>query len=204
MMYYNSFIVINHSNKTLRAVALSIHKEGFNSESYETAVARIDELVARLHQRKVFRKPNVVLTRKVRADFVDHDGTSHPAVSNAGDNGYHAFVTSLRKNIVAGDIIQAVPSHRLRRKIGVHPWTLYKELRAINPSRYGFFIEFDGFEILGSSPELLVKVKDGLVTNHPIAGTRKRGKSSEEDKALAKELLDDEKGNFNFTLPAYS
>lgn len=138
-----------------------------------------------------------MLTPKVRPDFVDTDGTTHLAVSNAGDNGYHSFVASLKKNIVAGDIIQAVPSHRLRRQIGVHPWTIYKELRAINPSRYGFFIECEGFQILGSSPELLVKVKDGLVTNHPIAGTRKRGKSEEEDKELAKELLDDEKGNNN-------
>lgn len=135
-----------------------------------------------------------ILRLQVRSDFVDEDGTTYPAVSNAGDNGYHAFVGSLRKNIISGDIIQAVPSHRLRRKIGIHPWTLYKELRALNPSRYGFFIECDGFQILGSSPELLVKVKDGLVTNHPIAGTRKRGKSKEEDQAFAKELLDDEKG----------
>jgi anthranilate/para-aminobenzoate synthase component I len=106
-------------------------------------------------------------------------------------------VTSLRKNIVAGDIIQAVPSHRLTRKIGFHPWTIYKELRAINPSRYGFFVECPGFEILGSSPELLVKVKEGVVTNHPIAGTRKRGKTKEEDEALARELLDDEKGMYS-------
>jgi len=182
LLMFNSFVIIDHERKTVKAIALSVCNSADNTESYQAAVARIEDMTAKISERAV---PN---------DFFDTDGTTHPGISNAGDTGYHSYVTSLRENIVAGDIIQAVPSQRVERKIGVHPWSIFRELRAINPSRYGFFIELeDELYILGSSPELLAKVMDGLVTNHPIAGTRRRGANEEEDAALAKELLDDEK-----------
>jgi anthranilate synthase component 1 len=121
-------------------------------------------------------------------------GISSGAVQyNAGEAGYKAMVTKLKERIVDGDIIQAVPSHRVSRPTGVHPFNLYKQLRALNPSRYMFFVECAGFHIVGSSPELLMRIQDGEVENHPIAGTRPRGKTPEEDAALEQELLADEK-----------
>jgi len=92
-----------------------------------------------------------------------------------------------------GDIIQAVPSHRLSRNIGVHPYNIYKQLHTLNPSRYMFYVDCGGFQIVGSSPELLVRVNKGILTNHPIAGTRPRGKTKEEDDKLEVDLLSDEK-----------
>ncbi len=103
------------------------------------------------------------------------------------------MVEKLRDNVIAGDIIQAVPSQRLARPTAVHPFNIYRQLRTVNPSPYMFYVDMGDFQIVGASPELLVRVEDGLVTNHPIAGTRKRGQNAEEDDALAVELLGDEK-----------
>eukprot|EP00471_Norrisiella_sphaerica_P010067 CAMPEP_0184494656 /NCGR_PEP_ID=MMETSP0113_2-20130426/29285_1 /TAXON_ID=91329 /ORGANISM="Norrisiella sphaerica, Strain BC52" /LENGTH=525 /DNA_ID=CAMNT_0026880507 /DNA_START=1 /DNA_END=1578 /DNA_ORIENTATION=+ len=114
--------------------------------------------------------------------------------SNVGQKGYEGFVETLKKHIRCGDIIQAVPSQRLMCPLnGVTAFDLYRQLRMINPSPYMFFMDYDTFQIVGASPELLVKCVNGTVTTHPIAGTRKRGKTKEEDDALATELLANEK-----------
>ena len=86
-----------------------------------------------------------------------------------------------------------MPSQRLARPTSVHPFNIYRQLRTVNPSPYMFYLDLDGFQIVGASPELLVRVEDGVVTNHPIAGTRPRGATPEEDEHLAEELLADEK-----------
>ncbi|KAI9718645.1 MAG: hypothetical protein M1828_006653 [Chrysothrix sp. TS-e1954] len=108
--------------------------------------------------------------------------------SNIGQAGYEAHVNALKKHIVQGDIIQAVPSQRLSRPTSLHPFNIYRNLRTINPSPYLFFIDCDDFQIVGASPELLVKSEAGRIITHPIAGTVKRGKTMEEDEALAQEL----------------
>ena len=113
------------------------------------------------------------------------------ATSNRGKDGYADFVRQLKDHIVEGDIIQAVPSQRLSRPTDLHPFNVYRSLRSLNPSPYMFYLNVDAFQIIGASPELLVKVQDGLVTTHPIAGTRRRGKTPAEDLALEKELLSD-------------
>ncbi|CAO3615232.1 unnamed protein product [Mucor hiemalis] len=115
------------------------------------------------------------------------------AVSNVGKDGYMGFVSNLKHHIKEGDIFQAVPSQRLARPTDLHPFNVYRHLRSLNPSPYMFYINLKGFTIVGASPEMLTKVQDGVAFTHPIAGTRKRGKTPEEDKALAEDLLSDPK-----------
>ncbi|KAI8980300.1 anthranilate synthase component I [Pilobolus umbonatus] len=115
------------------------------------------------------------------------------AVSNVGKEGYMGFVSSLKHHIKEGDIFQAVPSQRLARPTDLHPFNVYRHLRSLNPSPYMFYVNLKGFTIVGASPEMLTKVQDGVAYTHPIAGTRKRGKTAEEDQALAEDLLSDPK-----------
>ncbi|KAI9693450.1 MAG: hypothetical protein M1820_009243 [Bogoriella megaspora] len=108
--------------------------------------------------------------------------------SNIGQVGYENHVRVLKEHITVGNIIQCVPSQRFRRPTSLHPFNIYRELRTTNPSPYLFFIDCEGFQIVGASPELLVKSEVGRVITHPIAGTVKRGKTLEEDEALAESL----------------
>ncbi|KAI7870968.1 anthranilate synthase component I [Spinellus fusiger] len=118
---------------------------------------------------------------------------NHQAVSNVGKEGYMNFVTSLKHHIKEGNIFQTVPSQRLARPTSIHPFNVYRHLRSLNPSPYMFYVTLKDFTLVGASPEMLTKVQDRVVYTHPIAGTRKRGKNSEEDKALAEDLLRDPK-----------
>lgn len=108
--------------------------------------------------------------------------------SNIGQEGYEGHVKNLKKHIIVGDIIQAVPSQRFARPTDLHPFNIYRHLRTVNPSPYLFFIDNGDFQIIGASPELLVKEEAGRIITHPIAGTVKRGKNPEEDERLAAEL----------------
>ncbi|ORY40387.1 anthranilate synthase component I, partial [Rhizoclosmatium globosum] len=106
------------------------------------------------------------------------------AVSNTGQQKYEHF---------SGDVIQAVPSQRVTKKTDLHSFNAYRKLRSINPSPYMFYMHLGSFQLVGASPEMLVKVQDGTVYTHPIAGTRKRGATQELDDALAQDLLEDMK-----------
>ena len=110
--------------------------------------------------------------------------------SNIGQNGYEAHVVTLRREIQKGSIIQAVPSHRISHPTGLHPFNIYRQLRTTNPSPYLFYISCDSFQIVGASPELLIKREPdtGRIITHPIAGTVKRGATAAEDAKLANEL----------------
>jgi anthranilate synthase component 1 len=106
---------------------------------------------------------------------------------------YEAMVLKAKEYIAAGDIFQVVPSQRLRRPVNASPFTVYRALRAINPSPYMFYLDLDEFQIIGASPELLVRVEEGEVTIHPIAGTRARGSDPQSDQRLEEELKHDPK-----------
>ncbi|KAJ2612136.1 anthranilate synthase component 1 [Coemansia sp. RSA 1365] len=114
-------------------------------------------------------------------------------VSNIGEEGYKQMVVDLKKHIVKGDIIQAVPAQRITRPTSLHPFNAYRYLRTVNPAPYMFYFNFGDFQVVGASPEMLARVHQGQVYNHPIAGTRKRGATAEDDDLLAEELLADEK-----------
>jgi anthranilate synthase component 1 len=113
--------------------------------------------------------------------------------SNTTHDEYLAIVERAKEYIYAGDVFQVVPSQRFRRKFALPPFSLYRALRRLNPSPFLYNLAFPGFSIVGSSPEILVRLRDGVVTIRPIAGTRPRGKSDAEDKALADELMADPK-----------
>ncbi|MDE0346687.1 MAG: anthranilate synthase component I [Boseongicola sp.] len=125
-------------------------------------------------------------------DFGDEAGELEP-VSNFSKEDYLAAVRKAREYIAAGDIFQVVPSQRWTLPFELQPFSLYRALRRINPSPFMFHFDFGSFQVIGASPEILVRVFDGEVTIRPIAGTRARGRTPEEDRALEAELLADEK-----------
>ena len=116
-----------------------------------------------------------------------------PFTSSLTKSAFVEGVARIREYIRAGDAFQVVLSQRLSMPFNGSPFDLYRVLRTINPSPYLYFLELDGMNLVGTSPEVLVRVEDGTVTVRPIAGTRPRGRSAEEDRALADELKADEK-----------
>jgi anthranilate synthase component 1 len=114
-------------------------------------------------------------------------------VSPVSREAYWAIVERAKEYIRAGDVFQVVPSHRFRATFDGDPFALYRSLRRTNPSPFLFFLNFPGFQLVGSSPEILVRLRDGRITIRPIAGTRPRGATPQADLALEKELLADEK-----------
>lgn len=113
--------------------------------------------------------------------------------SNTTREEYHLMVEQAREYIKAGDIFQVVPSQRFSAAFELPHFSLYRSLRHLNPSPFLFFLNFGDFSLVGSSPEILVRLRDNTVTIRPIAGTRKRGANKAEDKALAEDLLSDQK-----------
>jgi anthranilate synthase component I len=116
-----------------------------------------------------------------------------PAVSNFPAGGYQAAVEKAKEYIRAGDIFQVVPSQRWAQKFDLPPFAFYRSLRRTNPSPFMFFFNFGGYQVVGASPEILVRLRDGEVTIRPIAGTRPRGATPEQDKAYEVDLLSDKK-----------
>jgi anthranilate synthase component 1 len=148
------------------------------------AEARIAEIIAILSR--------ALPSTPVFAPIGPGAAPARPA-SNTGTAEYCAMVARAKDYIVAGDAFQVVPSHRMSAPFAASPLALYRSLRRLNPSPFLFLLDFDGFSVIGSSPEILVRVRDGEVTIRPIAGTRRRGDTPEEDNALAAELLADPK-----------
>ena len=125
-------------------------------------------------------------------DFGDEAPAPEP-VSNFAKPDYLAAVEKAREYIAAGDIFQVVPSQRWTQKFPLPPFSLYRALRRTNPSPFMFHFDFGGYQVIGASPEILVRVFDGEVTIRPIAGTRPRGANADEDRANEADLLADQK-----------
>ncbi|RXK88536.1 anthranilate synthase component I [Chlorobaculum sp. 24CR] len=152
----------------------------------ERAGRKIDELAALLQKPLV---PALVPFQPERPE---------PVVSNTTRDEYYEKVLKAKEYILAGDIFQVQISQRLKRTLHTRPFDVYRVLRTINPSPYLYFFDFEDFHVVGSSPELLVKVERDhtgrrIVDTRPIAGTRRRGESFEEDERNARELISDEK-----------
>ncbi|NPV53285.1 MAG: anthranilate synthase component I [Firmicutes bacterium] len=121
-------------------------------------------------------------------------GTSGDGIeSNIGRDEFISAVKKAKEHIACGDIFQVVLSQRLKTRLAVDPFNIYRTLRRLNPSPYLYFLDFGRVKLVGSSPELLVRVEDGIVETNPIAGTRPRGRTPGEDAQLERELLADEK-----------
>ena len=116
-----------------------------------------------------------------------------PSQSNTSPEAYRDMVLRAKDHIAAGDIFQVVLSQRFESDFSLPPFALYRALRRVNPSPFLYYLNFDTFSVVGSSPEILVRVRDGKVSIRPIAGTRRRGATPTEDQALAEELLADPK-----------
>ena len=155
--------------------------------SYDDAIARCDEIAARL-------------ASPLGAPALEIGGVEPPPASSpVTDEEYARWVEVSREHIYAGDVFQVVPARRFETELNVPCFDAYRVLRTLNPSPYMYFLRFGesddlaAFEIAGSSPEPLVRVTDGAVVTRPIAGTRPRGKTADEDSELAADLLADEK-----------
>ncbi|MCX6377306.1 MAG: anthranilate synthase component I [Armatimonadetes bacterium] len=149
--------------------------------TYDLACEKINEMVDRL------RQPLPVGASKAGT------GEALRPVSNMTKKQYEAMVEAAKEYIKAGDVIQIVPSQRLSVPLRADPFDVYRALRSVNPSPYMYYLNYDDLKLIGTSPEILVTEDRGVVTTRPIAGTRRRGKTTEEDLALEKELLADEK-----------
>ena len=126
-------------------------------------------------------------------DFGEAGAQVGAAQSNFSHQGYKDAVEKAKEYIRAGDIFQVVPSQRWKQSFPLPPFALYRSLRRTNPSPFMFFFNFGGYQVIGASPEILVRLRDGEVTVRPIAGTRKRGADEAEDRALEADLLSDPK-----------
>ncbi|RLA45421.1 MAG: anthranilate synthase component I [Gammaproteobacteria bacterium] len=161
-----------------------VHADGGDPDAWDQAQRRLDELEAGL------RKPLPDLEKI----SLTQSGVSESAfTSSFGQARYEEVVETIKEYIVAGDVMQVVPSQRLSLPFTTQPINLYRALRVLNPSPYMYFLDLDGFEIVGSSPEILTRLEDGEVTVRPIAGTRPRGANPEEDAVFEEELLADPK-----------
>jgi anthranilate synthase component 1 len=182
-------IVLAIDNLKGRAMALAaVPVDDARSEAelrarYDDAARRTSDVVARLAERNA--PPPLELAAEP-----DQDPEFESSMSR---RAYEAGVERIREYIRAGDAFQVVLSQRLRFALAATPFALYRGLRSLNPSPYLYFLELDGMSLVGSSPEVLVRVEDGIVTVRPIAGTRPRGRTPEEERELADDLRADEK-----------
>lgn len=150
--------------------------------AYETACERLEMVVDRLE---------TPLDPRIHQS--SDTPTLQPPVSNTSPDDYKAIVERVKEYIGAGDVFQTVVSQRFETEFPLPPFALYRALRRVNPSPFLYYLNYDGFSIIGSSPEILVRVRDGRVSIRPIAGTRPRGATPSADKAYADELLADPK-----------
>jgi|DewCreStandDraft_2_1066082.scaffolds.fasta_scaffold00026_28 anthranilate synthase component 1 len=185
LMYCDTLVVFDHVRHTM-LVLTHARLDGDLDQAYEAAVERIERVVQRLREPlppngRYGGQPSVVAPRPATLS------------ANQTPEQFMAAVRKIKEYIAAGDCIQVVPSQRLARPVRAHPFTVYRALRTINPSPYMFYLDLGGFQLVGASPELLVQVENRIVRTRPLAGTRRRGRTEEEDAALRAELLADEK-----------
>ena len=181
-MVTDTLLVFDHVNHQIKVVA-NAHINGNADQAYEKALDQIDELIAKLKQPLLMNYTNKPVTKP----------SGVPVTSNFTKEDYQQVVLQAKEYIAAGDIIQVVPSQRFSVPISVDTFDAYRALRTVNPSPYMFYLKFDELQIAGASPEMMVRVEDGIAEMRPIAGTRPRGATPAEDEELGMELLADPK-----------
>lgn len=175
-------VIFDHRKRRLRIVA-NAFIEGDVDAAYDAAVKEIEAILEKLRQPLAFQPI-----------FTGADVPRGEATSNTTREQYHAMVDQAEEYIRAGDIFQMVPAQRFETEFQNDALDLYRALRFINPSPYMFCLRFpEGYSLVGSSPEVHVRLTDKLVEIRPIAGTRKRGETEEQDQANAEDLLADPK-----------
>ncbi|MER8070834.1 anthranilate synthase component I [Streptomyces sp. NPDC094034] len=184
MLLTSDLAVLDHWDGTVLLIANAINHNDRDTgvaEAYADAVARLDAMAADLAE--PVRSAPTALPASELPDYT----------ALWGGPDYQAAVEDIKERIRAGEAFQVVPSQRFETPVTASALDVYRVLRATNPSPYMYLFRFDGFDVVGSSPEALVKVEDGRAMVHPIAGTRPRGATPQEDQALADELLADPK-----------
>ncbi len=156
-----------------------VYADPAEANAYNNARTRLADLIKRLRQ-------SVAIPES-------HPMPANEAVSEFGEANFKAAVEKAKRYIFDGDIMQVVLSQRMSQPFAAPPLSLYRALRSLNPSPYMFYYDMGDHHVVGASPEILVRLEDGTVTARPIAGTRPRGKTREQDLALAEELLADPK-----------
>ncbi|MSQ10091.1 MAG: anthranilate synthase component I [Dehalococcoidia bacterium] len=183
-MMADTLLVFDHLLHRIKVIT-HVKTEGDLQANYNAACDKIDGIIARL------RRPVPSPARPHGERHVDH--AQGEIRSNMPRDLYDRMLARGKEYIIEGDIIQVVLSHRFARPTSAEPFTLYRTLRTINPSPYMYYLHLKDFHIIGTSPEMLVRVEDGQIDYHPIAGSRPRGRTPEADDALAEELRHDEK-----------
>ncbi len=181
-MLADTMLIFDHATHRIKVVS-HVHLDGDIETAYRQAAGKINALVERLYQ-----------------PIPDSPYTPHhspcsvpPMTSNFSKVEFEAAVGKIKEYITAGEAIQVVLSQRLARPTASHPFEIYRALRTINPSPYMFYLDFLDFQLIGASPEILVRVDGDTVVTRPLAGTRPRGKTPVEDRQLEDELKHDEK-----------
>jgi len=177
-------LIFDNVAQTIKIVS-NAHLSNENiEESYNQAVKNIDAIEKKL---RTSLPANVNNESSPKIDSLKR------IESNFEKEHFINAVQKIKNYILEGDVIQVVLAQRLKFNISKDPFTIYRALRSINPSPYMYYLKFGDLKIVGSSPEILVRLEGEKIEVRPIAGTRKRGKSEEEDQALENDLLDDEK-----------
>ncbi|MBT5019759.1 MAG: anthranilate synthase component I, partial [Planctomicrobium sp.] len=182
--FYDEMVIFDHIEKTIIVIAHARTDTDDLREEYDKACQRVDSLCERLQTPLTeFPMPDVVPNDKIQSEWK----------SNFKQAEYEQAVENCQEYIKAGDIFQVVLSQRLELETTVAPIDIYRALRVVNPSPFMFLLQTPHSTLVGSSPEIMVRVEGGETTIRPLAGTRKRGATEEEDQALADELLSDPK-----------
>ena len=179
-MITDTIVIFDHMLQKLKVVSNALI-DGPPEKAYQQAIARIEQLIERLHQPVPPRPAGQLVPGPV------------PLTSNFTKEGYERVVERAKEYIRAGDIIQVVPSQRFEAPIDVDPFDIYRALRTVNPSPYMFYLKFRDLKLVGSSPEVMVRLEGPLIELRPIAGTRRRGRDAAEDREIASELMQDPK-----------
>lgn len=167
-------------------ISIICHADTAHADGLNQANARIDALAKRLDE----VAPSLP---SLNLNSSDSGIKESDFTSQMGQAAFEASVEKIREYVLAGDAMQVVPSQRLSVEFKTDPLHLYRALRHLNPSPHMYFLDLDDFHIVGSSPEILARVEDDIITIRPIAGTRPRGATEQEDQALEKDLLADPK-----------
>ena len=172
----DTMLVFDHLRHDIKVVSHA-HLNGDIEAAYQAATAKIDEMVDRLS------KP-LELPAELQSFNARESKDSGEVVSNFNREGYEDAIDKCIEYIYSGDVIQVVNSQRFSRRTDAHPFQVYRSLRSINPSPYMYYLQLGDFQIIGAAIETVVMVEDGIAATHPIAGTRPRGQTPEEDAAL--------------------
>ncbi|MEH6515070.1 MAG: anthranilate synthase component I [Halioglobus sp.] len=183
LMVSEEVLVFDNLAGTIRLI---VNADPGQDDALRCAEDRLQTLAGRL-SRQVEPLPPVILDAADRAEL------ESLAESDFTREDYEASVNKVKEYVLAGDVMQVVPSQRMSIPFAAPPLNLYRALRNLNPSPYMFYLDLEDFHIVGSSPEILARLEQGVVTLRPIAGTRRRGHNEEEDEAMERELLSDPK-----------